>query len=161
DVVRATVLAALALDYPADKFTVMVLDDGRRKEFREWAEHVGARYMTRDNNAHAKAGNINAALAKTDSDLVAIFDCDHVPTKSFLRMTVGWFLRDRKLGLVQTPHHFYSPDPFERNLGQFRKVPNEGALFHRLVQDGNDLWNASFFCGSCAVLSRRALDEIG
>jgi len=161
DVVRATVLGALALDYPADKFKVVVLDDGRRKEFREWAEHVGAGYMIRGDNAHAKAGNINAALKRTGGDLVAIFDSDHVPTKSFLRMTVGWFLRDRKLGLVQTPHHFYSPDPFERNLGQFRKVPNEGALFHRLVQDGNDLWNASFFCGSCAVLRREALDEIG
>ena len=45
--------------------------------------------------------------------------------------------------------------------GSFRKVPNEGTLFHRLVQDGNDLWNATFFCGSCAVLRRRALDEIG
>ena len=161
DVVRATVLGALALDYPADKFKVFLLDDGRRQEFREWADRVGAIYMTRDNNAHAKAGNINAALAKTNADLVAIFDSDHVPTKSFLRMTVGWFLRERKLGLVQTPHHFYSPDPFERNLGQFRKVPNEGALFHRLVQDGNDLWNASFFCGSCAVIRRTALDEIG
>ena len=161
DVVRATVLGALALDYPADKFKVYVLDDGRRQEFREWAERVGAGYMTRDNNAHAKAGNINAALARTSGELVAIFDSDHVPTKSFLRMTVGWFLRDLKLGLVQTPHHFYSPDPFERNLGQFRKVPNEGALFHRLVQDGNDLWNASFFCGSCAVIRRDALDEIG
>jgi cellulose synthase (UDP-forming)/cellulose synthase operon protein B len=161
DVVRATVLGALALDYPGDKFKVYVLDDGRRQEFREWAERVGAGYMTRDNNAHAKAGNINAALARTSGELVAIFDSDHVPTKSFLRMTIGWFLRDRKLGLVQTPHHFYSPDPFERNLGQFRKVPNEGALFHRLVQDGNDLWNASFFCGSCAVIRRDALDEIG
>jgi cellulose synthase (UDP-forming) len=76
-------------------------------------------------------------------------------------MTMGWFLRDPRLGLVQTPHQFYSPDPFEKNLGQFRRVPNEDELFHRLVQDGNDLWNASFFCGSCAVLRRSALDEIG
>jgi len=29
------------------------------------------------------------------------------------------------------------------------------------VQDGNDFWNATFFCGSCAVLRRKALDEIG
>src|SRR5206468_3963165 len=72
-----------------------------------------------------------------------------------------WFLRDYRLGMVQTPHHFYSPDPFERNLSQFRSIPNEGELFHRLVQDGNDLWNASFFCGSCAVLRRKALNEIG
>ncbi len=50
------------------------------------------------------------------SPLVAVFDCDHVPTRSFLQMTVGWFLRDPKLAVLQTPHHFYSPDPFERNL---------------------------------------------
>src|SRR5262249_632574 len=112
-------------------------------------------------NAHAKAGNINFALQQTQGEYVAIFDSDHVPTSSFLQATLGWFLRDRQLGMVQTPHHFYSPDPFERNLRLFRKIPNEGELFHRLVQDGNDLWNASFFCGSCAVLRREALHEIG
>ena len=58
---------------------------------------------------------------------------------------MGWFLRDRKLGMLQTPHHFYSPDPFERNLDQFRVIPNEGELFYGIVQDGNDFWNATFF----------------
>ncbi len=96
-----------------------------------------------------------------DSPYVAIFDCDHVPTRSFLQVTLGWFLRDPKLGMLQTPHHFYSPDPFERNLDQFRMIPNEGELFYGIVQDGNDFWNATFFCGSCAVLRRSALDEIG
>jgi cellulose synthase (UDP-forming) len=61
---------------------------------------------------------------------------------------------------LQTPHHFYSPDPFERNLQQFRLIPSEGELFYGVVQDGNDFWNASFFCGSCAVLRRKALDQI-
>jgi len=56
---------------------------------------------------------------------------------------------------------FYSPDPFERNLSQFRRIPNEGELFYGLVQDGNDFWNAAFFCGSCAVIRRTALQEIG
>ncbi len=160
-VVRGTVLAAKAMEYPAGKKRVLLLDDGRRDEFREFAAEVGVEYVIRDNNAHAKAGNINHALRRTNGELVAIFDCDHVPARSFLLRTLGWFQRERDLGLVQTPHHFYSPDPFERNLGQFRRVPNEGELFHRLVQDGNDLWNASFFCGSCAVLRRAALDEIG
>jgi cellulose synthase (UDP-forming) len=62
---------------------------------------------------------------------------------------------------VQTPHHFFSPDPFERNLGTFRRVPNEGKLFYGLVQSGNDLWNASFFCGSCAVIKRGPLEAVG
>ena len=117
--------------------------------------------MTRDDNKHAKAGNINRALERLDAPFVAIFDSDHVPTRSFLQVTLGWFLRDRKLGMLQTPHHFYSPDPFERNLDQFRVIPNEGELFYGIVQDGNDFWNATFFCGSCAVLRRTALDEIG
>jgi cellulose synthase (UDP-forming) len=160
-VVRGTVLAVMAMDYPAGKKRVLLLDDGRREEFREFAAEAGVEYVTRDNNAHAKAGNINHALERIHGEFVAIFDCDHVPARSFLVKTLGWFQRERDLGLLQTPHHFYSPDPFERNLGQFRRVPNEGELFHRLVQDGNDLWNASFFCGSCAVLRRAALDEIG
>jgi len=160
-VVCATVIAAKAIRYPAEKMRVLLLDDGRREEFREFAAQVGVEYLARGDNAHAKAGNINHALRKSSGEFVAVFDSDHVPARSFLEMTLGWFLHDPRLGLVQTPHQFYSPDPFERNLGQFRRVPNEDELFHRLVQDGNDLWNASFFCGSCAVLRRRALDEIG
>jgi cellulose synthase (UDP-forming) len=161
DVVKPSVLAAMAMDYPANKFRVYILDDGRRPEFARFAETAGCGYIIRNNNEHAKAGNINHALGITKGELIAIFDCDHVPTRAFLQMTVGWFLHDRKLGMLQTPHHFYSPDPFERNLGTYGRVPNEGQLFYGLIQPGNDFWNATFFCGSCAVLSRAALDEIG
>jgi len=161
DVVRYTALGALNIDWPADRMHIYILDDGRRKEFEQFAFEAGIGYRIRSDNHHAKAGNINTALKAMTSPYVAIFDCDHVPTRSFLQMTVGWFLRDPKLAMLQTPHHFYSPDPFERNLGQFRVIPNEGELFYGIVQDGNDFWNASFFCGSCAVLRRTALDEIG
>ncbi|WP_280563532.1 MULTISPECIES: UDP-forming cellulose synthase catalytic subunit [unclassified Chromohalobacter] len=160
-VVRPTVLAALGIDWPHDKLRVHLLDDGRRPAFRQFAESVGIGYITRDDNRHAKAGNLNHALTVTDAECVAIFDCDHVPQRSFLQMTVGWLLKDPRLGLIQTPHHFFSPDPFERNLDRFRRMPNENTLFYGLIQDGNDLWNASFFCGSCAVLRRTALEAIG
>jgi len=161
EMVRFTALGAMNLDWPADKLHIYLLDDGSRKEFERFALEAGIGYKTRPDNTHAKAGNINAALDTITSPYVAIFDCDHVPTRSFLQMTVGWMLHDRKLAMLQTPHHFYSPDPFERNLGQFRAIPNEGELFYGVVQDGNDFWNATFFCGSCAVLRREALDEIG
>ncbi|HEY5331767.1 MAG TPA: UDP-forming cellulose synthase catalytic subunit [Acidobacteriaceae bacterium] len=161
NVVRYTALAAMNIDWPADKLNVYILDDGKREEFRAFAEEAGIGYMTRDDNEHAKAGNINHALERLDAPFVAVFDSDHVPTRSFFQVTMGWFGRDPKLGLLQTPHHFYSPDPFERNLGQFRTIPNEGELFYGVVQDGNDFWNATFFCGSCAVIRREALDAIG
>lgn len=160
-IVRDTVYAALAMDWPAAKLHVYLLDDGRRDSFREFAAAAGIGYITRNDNRHAKAGNINHALSLVDSELVAIFDCDHRPVRSFLQVTAGGFLTDPRLALVQTPHHFFSADPFERNLRVFRHDPNEGELFYGLVQDGNDLWNAAFFCGSCAVLRRSALDEVG
>lgn len=160
-VVKPTVLAALSVDWPRDKLRVYVLDDGRRPEFRAFCEEVGVTHLTRADSRHAKAGNLNRAMKKTEGEFIAIFDCDHVPTRSFLQVTLGWFLKDPRLGMLQTPHHFFSPDPFERNLGTFRSVPNEGELFYGLLQDGNDFWNATFFCGSCAVLRRTALEEVG
>lgn len=161
DVVRATVYAAQGLDWPEDKLKIFILDDGKRDEFRDFVAEVGVGYVRRPDNSHAKAGNINYALKQTDGEFVAIFDCDHIPTRAFLQISMGWFLRDPKLALVQTPHHFFSPDPFERNLENFREVPNEGGLFYGLIQDGSDLWNGTFFCGSCAVIRREPLEEVG
>jgi cellulose synthase (UDP-forming) len=161
DVIRATLLAALNMDWPKDRLKVYVLDDGKRSEVHALAEVCGAGIMVRLDNEGAKAGNINYALQRTHGEFVAVFDCDHVPTRSFLQMTMGWLVRQPRLAMVQTPHHFYSPDPFERNLGTFRSVPNEGDLFYGVVQNGSDFWNSSLFCGSCAVLRRQALNEIG
>jgi cellulose synthase (UDP-forming) len=161
ETVRATVLAAAAMDWPADRLRIHLLDDGRREAFRAFAQQAGVEYVTRPDNAHAKAGNLNHALAITSGEFVAIFDCDHVPTRSFLQVSMGWLLRDPKLAIVQTPHHFYSPDPFSRNLSTARRVPGESDLFYGIIQPGIDTWNASFFCGSCAVLRRSALDDVG
>ncbi|MEA0983802.1 glycosyltransferase family 2 protein, partial [Salmonella enterica] len=72
-----------------------------------------------------------------------------------------WFLKENHVGRMQSSPHFFSPDPFRRNLGSFRKTPNEGTLCYGLVQDGNDMLDATFFCGSCAVIRRKPLDEIG
>lgn len=161
DVVRDTVLAAQCIDYPRDKMNIYLLDDGKRREFAVFAADVGVGYITRNDNNHAKAGNLNHAMKLTHGELITVFDCDHVATRIFLQATVGGFLKDPKLALVQTPHYFYSPDPFERNLSVGRNIPNEGSLFYGPIQQGNDNWNATFFCGSCAVIRRSALEEIG
>lgn len=160
-VVKPTVFAASGLDWPREKLNIYLLDDGRRPEFRKFAAEAGVHYLIRPDNFHAKAGNLNHALKITDGEFIAIFDCDHIPVRSFLTETMGWMLRDRRCAMLQTPHHFFSPDPFERNLDTFGRVPNEGSLFYGLVQDGNDLWNATFFCGSCAVIRRKPLEEVG
>lgn len=161
DIVRATVFAALSMDWPKEKLKVYILDDGSRPAFEVFAKEVGAGYIKRVKHDHAKAGNINHAMGLTSGEYIAIFDCDHVPTRSFLQMTCGWLVKNPKIAFVQTPHHFYSQDPFEKNLDLESWVPKENSFFHDFVQSGNDTWNATFFCGSCAVFRRKALDDIG
>jgi len=165
EIVRKTVLAAIAIDYPADKKHVYVLDDGRkyperRAMLQAMCDELGCIMLVRDNNDHAKAGNINTALEKTEGDLVLILDCDHIPAKGILQETVGFFI-DSKVALVQTPHWFYNPDPFERNLLTGGRIPVGNELFYKVLQKGNDTWNATFFCGSAAVIRRDYVRQIG
>src|SRR4028118_1029870 len=167
EIVRKTTLAALAIDYPADKKRVYVLDDGRaekykarREELRQMCEELGATMLTRDNNDHAKAGNINTAFGRTDGDLVLILDCDHMPVRHFLMHTIGFFFNPN-VAFVQTPHWFYNPDPFERNLLTGGKIPVGNELFYKVLQKGNDFWNAAFFCGSAAVIRKEYALQVG
>ncbi|NEQ62386.1 MAG: glycosyltransferase, partial [Moorea sp. SIO4A1] len=165
EIVRKTTLAAVAIDYPADKKSVYVLDDGRkyperREKLRQMCEDIGCELLTRDNNDHAKAGNINTAFHNTKGDLVLILDCDHIPAKSLLKETVGFFFNP-KVSFVQTPHWFYNPDPFERNLLTEGRIPVGNELFYKVLQKGNDFWNAAFFCGSAAVIRKTHVMEIG
>ncbi|KON64138.1 cellulose synthase catalytic subunit [Komagataeibacter europaeus] len=160
-IVRLTVLAALGIDWPPEKMNVYILDDGKRETFGRFAEECGARYITRPDNTHYKAGNLNHAIKQTRGDFILILDCDHIPTRAFLQIAMGWMVEDPKIALMQTPHHFYSPDPFQRNLAVGYRTPPEGNLFYGVIQDGNDFWDATFFCGSCAILRRKAIEEIG
>lgn len=180
DLLALTLAAAKSMNYPADKLTVYLLDDGgtdakcrqsdpraaiaarrRREELQALSAALGVRYHARAENSHAKAGNLNAGLAISTSELVVVFDADHAPVREFLNETVGHFKQDEKLFLVQTPHYFLNPDPLEKNLQTFGKMPSENEMFYSVVQRGLDKWNASFFCGSAAVLRRKALKETG
>jgi cellulose synthase (UDP-forming) len=180
DLLEITLLAATQIRYPKDKLCIYLLDDGgteqkcndadpdkvtvahnRRYLLRKLCKQVGAYYLTRDKNEHAKAGNINAALKQTNGELVLILDADHVPTVDILQKTVGWFERDPKLFLVQTPHFFINPTPIEKNLETFERMPGDNEMFYGVIQPGLDFWGASFFCGAAGVLRRQYLDEVG
>ena len=161
EILSQTLVGCLSQDYPKDRFRVYVLDDGHRQEVKALAESLGCRYLRRpDRPRHAKAGNLNHALRLTDGDLIAVFDVDHVPTHAFLKDTVGFFT-DPKVAIVQTPHHFYNPDIFQRNLRVGDQVKNEQALFFRALQVGRDAHNSAFFAGSGGLFRRKPLEEIG
>jgi cellulose synthase (UDP-forming) len=158
DILRRTIIGARAIEYPRKE--IYVLDDGRRPAVEELARSLGCHYMTRPDNRHAKAGNLNHALTHTKGELVAIFDADHVPVRGFLEKTVGFF-EDERVALVQAAQHFFNPDPYERNLKLTGRIAPEQSFFYHVIQPGNDFWDSAFFCGSCAVLRRTAIDAIG
>lgn len=178
NIVAPTLMGAMNVRYPKDKVRVYILDDGfprsRTTDNRELARELstraealkalcarhGAYYLTRQENSHAKSGNLNSALKHTKGDLILVLDADHVPTVDILENTAGFFHKDQKLAFVQTPHFFINQDPVERNLSLGGKMPGENDMFYRVVQKGLDLWNTSFFCGSAALISRKAIKDV-
>jgi cellulose synthase (UDP-forming) len=153
EVVMATLAGCRALTYP---HTTWLLDDGRREEMREIAELAGARYMTRPDNSHAKAGNLNAALPRTEGDLVLVLDADHVPMPDALDALVGYF-DDERMAVVQTPHDFFNHDSAQHySVGR-----HEQSLFYRVICPGKDRHGAVYWCGSGALINRHALLQIG
>ena len=160
DILKRTLVGCLAQEYPKDKVKVYVLDDGSCEETRALASALNCGYLRRPDRRHAKAGNLNHALGLTSGEFVAIFDVDHVPVRTFLKETMGFF-QDEQVAFVQTPHHFYNPDIFQKNLRLEQELKNEQALFFRLVQPGRDTHNSAFFAGSGGVFRRSHLEEIG
>jgi len=178
DIVRLTAIAATNIDYPREKVKIWILDDGgtvakrahpdkgveaweRRYRLKEIAREVGAEYLTRETNRSAKAGNLNHALTRSKGEFILFLDCDHVPTAEILTRTLGHLVADPEVFLVQTPHFFANPAPAERSMGRGAPVPDESEMFYRVVHPSLDFWNASYFCGSAAVMRRSCLEEVG
>ena len=158
EVLEKTITGLLCLDYP--NFKAWVLDDGRRPWVKAFCENKGVGYLTRPDNAHAKAGNINHALTKTCADFVAIFDADFIPQRNFLMRTIGFF-SEPSIGVVQVPHAFYNYDPTQSSLALQKTLPDDQRFFFEAIMPSRDGWNAAFCCGSNSVTRRAALRSIG
>jgi cellulose synthase (UDP-forming) len=158
DVLEKTITGALCLDYP--NFKVWVLDDGRRPWLKDFCARKGAGYITRPDNAHAKAGNINHALRQTNADYVVVLDADFIVQREFLMRTMGFF-DDASIGIVQVPHTFYNHDPMQTNLALSKALPDDQRFFFEAIMPSRDAWNAAFCCGSNSVTRRAALRSIG
>jgi cellulose synthase (UDP-forming) len=162
-ILERTIIGTKSLTYP--NFRAWVCDDGRRPWLKDLCEHHGIGYLTRTDNSHAKAGNINAALKKLAQleekpDFVSILDADFVPLPEFLNRAVSLAL-EPDVGVVQTPQHFFNPDPIQSNLALTRVWPDEQRFFFDIVMASKDAWNAAFCCGTSSVIRFDALASIG
>ena len=157
-ILKRTVIGCQAIDYENKK--IYLLDDTRRPAIKQLATELGCEYLTRPDNLHAKAGNINHAIPLTQGEFIVIFDADFVPTRNFLERTLGFF-QDKTVALVQTPQSFYNTDPIARNLGLEEVVTPEEEVFYRQLQPIKDAAGSVVCSGTSFVVRRKALESIG
>lgn len=174
ELLRKTIIGCKYMEYPdKSKVHIYVCDDNRRPQMRALAEELGVNYFDRPNNEGAKAGNLNAALARSSSPYVVTFDADMIPQRKFLLKTIPYFVdaqrinetlpenRRRQLGFIQTPQCFYTPDVFQHNLYTEHTVPNEQDYFYDVIEAAKTSSNSVIYGGSNTILSRKALEDIG
>lgn len=152
DIIRHTVTAAVNMDYP---HVTYVLDDGNSSQVEAVALSLGARYLTRDNRQHAKAGNVNHALQYAKGEFFAIFDADQVPKKDFITKLLPYMVNER-LAMVQSPQYFANTHSFiAAGTAQAQEV------FYRYVCPAKNISNSAFCVGTNMIFRREAIDEIG
>jgi cellulose synthase (UDP-forming) len=162
-ILERTIIGATSMKYP--NFRVWVLDDGRRDWLVDLCAQKNCHYITRPDNSHAKAGNINHAIrhiAKLDvaPDFIAILDADFVPFSNLISRALCLF-KDPTVGVVQTPQHFFNPDPIQNNLAITEVFPDEQRFFFDILMPAKDAWEVAFCCGTSSVIRFSALHEIG
>jgi cellulose synthase (UDP-forming) len=152
-IVEPTIVGALLVE---GNTTIYLADDGRREEMRELAAEYGIHYVTRPDNTHAKAGNLNAILPRLTGELLLILDADHVPSPDFLQATSGYFA-DPNIALVQTAHSFRN----HNSVMHDEEGRHEQSLFFDVLLPGRNRIGTAFWCGSAALLRTSALRAIG
>ncbi len=133
-----------------------LLDDGNDPRLAKLAKRLGAGYLVRNGRTHAKAGNLNAALARTSGDIVVIFDIDHAPNPDFLERTLGYF-RFPMVGFVQVMLTFEN-----QAAGWVAAAAADSTLdFYNPTSIGSDGLQSATLIGSNALIRRAALESIG
>lgn len=163
--VLRTVLSVLEGDYPADRRTVIVSDDGHSEELRRALAGLDVVYhdppdrYAPERGGAPKSGNLNSALKRAIQERpnVAYIETrdadDELGSLQFLRQAIGQLEYDDRLAFVQTVKETQvsAGDPF----------CNLDSQFYRSQMLSRNAANAAFPCGSGLVWRRRALQQIG
>ena len=147
-------LAALPdIAYP---HTTYLLDDTRDPRFAELARANGAVHLELVGLPGAKAGKINAALARTSEDFILVLDPDHIPFPNFFDPVLGHF-DDARVGFVQVAQAYYNqPRSFVA-----RAAAEQTYAFYGPILQGMHGTGTAVAIGANCTFRRAALESIG
>ncbi|MCE9594512.1 MAG: glycosyltransferase [Planctomycetes bacterium] len=164
-VIARLLASAGALDYPAGKLEIQVLDDStdetRDIVDREVAAMVlrglDVRVVRRTERRGFKAGALDNGLATARGELVCIFDADFTPAPDFLTALVGHFDAP-DVGMVQARWGHENRERSTLTRAQSTLLDGHFVIEHKVRHDSGLFFN---FNGTAGVWRRRAIEEAG
>ncbi|MEM5831759.1 MAG: glycosyltransferase [Candidatus Aenigmatarchaeota archaeon] len=108
-IVGRCIQKCLELDYPKDKYEIIVIDDSTDEKVKKVVDSFKGKIkiLRRENREGFKPGALNYALKKSKGDIIVIFDSDEIPPRNFLKEVVKHF-NDEKIAMVQTKLKIYN-----------------------------------------------------
>ncbi|WP_252229695.1 glycosyltransferase family 2 protein [Clostridium sp. ZBS15] len=108
-VIRKTVESLLELDYPHDRYEIIIINDNSSDNSTEILQKVKENVLDRnliiintDNitGGKGKSNALNIGLEKSKGEILAVYDADNTPDSKALKYLVQTLLEDDKLGAV-------------------------------------------------------------
>lgn len=164
-VARRVIDAACALDYPADRLQIQVLDDstdGTQHETQRAVEFwrtqgIDIEHRHRVDRTGYKAGALAQATPHASGELIAVFDADFIPPAEFLHDTVHHFT-DEKLGMVQARWEHLNRDDSLLTRGQAMFLDAHFIIEH-LARNRSGAW--MHFNGTAGVWRKACIEAAG
>lgn len=168
-IITDTVRATAAVDWPSERFRVIILDDGVDPELKRAIDEISqlysnvyytARHKIKGVPHHFKAGNLNHGLEFVKdlpggaSAYIAALDADMIPEPEWLRAVLAHLVIEPQLALSCPPQLFYNlprNDPLLQSLDSFVHIS----------EPVKDAAGVAWCTGSGYAIRRLALDGIG
>jgi cellulose synthase (UDP-forming) len=159
EVHEEVVKAASQLDYK--NYRVYMLDDAGSTEHRKLAEKYGCVYLSRPNKGEfKKSGNLEYGYIHSDGEFIFILDADFIPTADCLFDLVPYIVKDRQIGILQTPQYFEQTKRVHKRSQIEFGGGNIVEDFYRVTMPCRDEFKAAMCVGTSAIYRRSAIAEL-
>lgn len=164
-VVERIIDSSIQMIYPMDKIEFQILDDSTDETVEKAAKLVkfytekgyNIKHLHRKDRTGHKAGALEAGLAQTNGEYIAIFDADFMPDPDFLIKTVPYF-EDPQIGMVQVRWGHFNSDYNTLTKAQSYGIDGH-FMIEQVARNANQLWMN--FNGTAGIWRKECIVDAG